>query len=355
MRIILKDGSGVVNLKFISDDVDRHGNVRIYFRRNGHKIRLREVAGTQLFLDEYRTAIEGTVGAKAAKLRIWPGTMNWLVGEYYRSAEYKRLDDATKAQRAPFLDSVCKTHGQNLCALMEPRHVRAIRDAMTETPHAADNLLKTLRGLFKWAIKHEHMKANPAREVEKINAPSEGHHVWTVGEILQFMEKHPADTKAGLALALLFYTGVRRSDVVKLGRQHETRDGCIRLVETKGRSRKVKVTELEICPELRAVLDLHKTEHLTYLVTAYGRPHGTKGFGNWFKKQATAAGIGHCTPHGLRKARATIAADNGASGHQLMAMFGWATPGQAEVYTRGANRKKLAAEGGRLVSLMDKK
>lgn len=32
-----------------------------------------------------------------------------------------------------------------------------------------------------------------------------------------------------------------------------------------------------------------------------------------------------CTMHGLRKAGATIAADNGATDEQLMAIFGWTT------------------------------
>ena len=48
--------------------------------------------------------------------------------------------------------------------------------------------------------------------------------------------------------------------------------------------------------------------------------------------------------HGLRKAGATIAAENGASDRQLMAMFGWATARQAGVYTRKASSKTLARE-----------
>jgi hypothetical protein len=37
------------------------------------------------------------------------------------------------------------------------------------------------------------------------------------------------------------------------------------------------------------------------------------------------AGLRHCSAHGLRKADATIAANNGATAHQLMAIFGWDT------------------------------
>ena len=47
--------------------------------------------------------------------------------------------------------------------------------------------------------------------------------------------------------------------------------------------------------------------------------------------------------HGLRKAGASIAAENGAAEHQLMAIFGWATSKEAERYTKAA-RKKIAGD-----------
>ncbi len=51
----------------------------------------------------------------------------------------------------------------------------------------------------------------------------------------------------------------------------------------------------------------------------------------------------HCTMHGLRKAAATIAAENGATDDELMAIFGWTAKQQTTLYTRRASRKRLAA------------
>jgi len=48
--------------------------------------------------------------------------------------------------------------------------------------------------------------------------------------------------------------------------------------------------------------------------------------------------------HGLRKAAATRAAENGATAHELMAIFGWVDIKEAELYTRAANRRRLAAQ-----------
>jgi hypothetical protein len=44
----------------------------------------------------------------------------------------------------------------------------------------------------------------------------------------------------------------------------------------------------------------------------------------------------------LRKAGATTAVNNGATAHQLMAIFGSDTPKMAEQYTRAADQQRLA-------------
>jgi hypothetical protein len=51
----------------------------------------------------------------------------------------------------------------------------------------------------------------------------------------------------------------------------------------------------------------------------------------------------------LRKAGATIAAENGATAHQLMAIFGWDTLKHAEVHTKAANQKRLAENSMHLI------
>ena len=62
-----------------------------------------------------------------------------------------------------------------------------------------------------------------------------------------------------------------------------------------------------------------------------------------------AAGLPHCSAHGLRKAGAAIAAENGASVHELMAIFGWLSLKQAELCTRAAQQKRLANRAMKLL------
>jgi integrase len=157
---------------------------------------------------------------------------------------------------------------------------------------------------------------------------------------------HGRQSKAGRALAFLLHTGAARIDLVSLGRQH-LREG--RLVF---RRRKSGIAvEIPILPPLQQAIDDTPKTQLTFIVTDFGKPFTPAGFGNKMRRWCDEAGLPHCSAHGLRKTGATIAADNGATPHQLMAMFGWNTLKQAEHYTRGVDRKRLANEGMRLISL----
>jgi len=84
---------------------------------------------------------------------------------------------------------------------------------------------------------------------------------------------------------------------------------------------------------------------LAFILTEYGKTFSQKGFGNWFNGKCRGAGLDDCTAHGVRKGAATIAANNGATVHQLMAMFGWLSEQMAIHYTKTANRQKLADAG----------
>ncbi|MDA9445795.1 hypothetical protein XI01_03415 [Bradyrhizobium sp. CCBAU 21360] len=57
--------------------------------------------------------------------------------------------------------------------------------------------------------------------------------------------------------------------------------------------------------------------------------------------QKTKAGVPG-RAHGLRKAGATMAAENRAAPHQLKAIFGWRTLSQAELYTEKVRQQVLA-------------
>jgi CII-binding regulator of phage lambda lysogenization HflD len=68
-----------------------------------------------------------------------------------------------------------------------------------------------------------------------------------------------------------------------------------------------------------------------------------ESFGNAFRAACRDAGV-HKSAHGVRKIAATTAANNGATVAQLEAIFGWQGGQMAVLYTKAANRRRLAME-----------
>ena len=339
--------------RFLSSDVDRHGNVRIYFRRKGQpKIRLHAKTGSPAFHAEYMAAFNGVTfgfpvrrGMAAAALSD-SNSMRWLCTQYFASAAFQDLDESTRRVRRRILDNINQRAGSFRFADMEPRHVAKLRDEKAATPEAANSIVKALRQVFSWASLPEYGYAtrNPARDVAYLRSRNpDGHRVWPENDVAKYELRHPLGTKARLALDLFLYLGIRISDAVKLGPQME-RDGKLVFVETKGQRRIVKAHELPILPPLRASIDATPTGHLVFLVTEAGHAYSVKGFGNWFARRCREAGLeGGLSAHGLRKLAATRCVEAGATEHQLMALFGWSTTKQAALYTRKADRVRLEA------------
>ena len=319
-KLRLLDLPGTVDLKFLVADQDRHGNVRLYVRRHQRKVRLRETPGSDAFLEEYRTALarlETNESAASSPLAPAPrGSFRWLCQRYYQSAEFKMLDPRTQHVRHLILDAFNAKLGDKPFASMEPKHVRRWRDARVETPEAANNLVKALRQVYAWALEADECERNPAAAVPYIRTGSQGWHTWTLEEVHQYLDHHGRQSRAGRALIFLLFTGAARCDVVKLGRQHCRKGKLIFKRQKTG----VPV-KIPILLELQAAIDATPACQLTFIVTEFSRPFTPAGFGNKMRDWCNQAGLRHCTAHGLRKAGATIAVENGAGVHQLMAIF----------------------------------
>lgn len=102
-----------------------------------------------------------------------------------------------------------------------------------------------------------------------------------------------------------------------------------------------------ILPPLAAAIAAAPTGELAFIATDRGRPFTKESFGMWFGKVCRAAGCPG-SAHGLRKAGTRPAAEAGASGVQLNALFGWADGSrESATSTRTANRARLAREAKR--------
>jgi integrase/recombinase XerD len=335
-----------IRLQYVIEDVDRHGNVRIYVRPPGRrKVRIREMPGTDAFMQAYLAAMAGeTLAPKTAAPtpgQTKDGSFSRLCLAYYAGAEWKRLDKGTRDWRRRQLDRICETKGALPYAQLTMKAVKLLRNELEATPGVANERLASLKALCAWAFEAGHCDGNPAIGVKPFSRHSDGFHTWTDEEVKQYEATHPIGTKARLAMALLLHTAGRREDAVRLGPQH-TRNGRVRFTQAKNEHRKPVVVDLPLSQELAAIIAETPTGHLAFLVTEYGRPFSTKGFGNKMRVWCDQAGLTQCSAHGLRKAAATRLAESGATAHEIMAVTGHQSLKHVEVYTKAAARPGMA-------------
>jgi integrase len=346
--------------KGVSIDRDRHGNVRYYFRAAGRaKVRLREVPGTAAFDREVACARlgvayepEGKPAAKIGKAKTVPQSFQWLV-EQYKARARNRLAPDQLARRIRLVEEICdslhkgKRRGDLPFALMQRKHVLEIRDTLKATAGAQNNLVKTVSAMFGWAVEVGLATFNPAVGIPHLYS-GDGFHTWTVDEVRQYEARHVVGTKARLALHIGLFTGLRLANVAELGKQH-VRDGWFYIRPSKTEKSSGVVVEIPILPTLQATIDATACGEMTFLINELGRAFTVNGLGNKMRQWCDEAGLPHCSMHGLRKAGATIAADNGATDAQLMAIFGWTTRKQTTHYTKKADRRRLAGEAMHLL------
>src|SRR6185295_19001843 len=102
---------------------------------------------------------------------------------------------------------------------------------------------------------------------------------WDESEIAQFETAHPIGSKARLAMALLLYTGQRRGDVVRMGRQH-IRDGVLSIRQEKT----AHLVEIPVHPALATIIaQTPIAGQLTFLTSVTGASFSSAGFGNVFR------------------------------------------------------------------------
>ncbi|MBP1852149.1 tyrosine-type recombinase/integrase [Rhizobium halophytocola] len=339
--------------KYVVED-RTDGVLRFYFRKRGQrKVRLPGLPGSDEFNAMYYRALNGEIdfGPTGPKMST-KGTLRWLCEQYFQSAEYKRLDKSTRHVRKlvvermwaePIRPDSTRIFEDIPLSAITPRAVRTLRDRRADKREAANSRIKALRAIFAWACKPdvELMSSNPARDVPYFPQEGDGFHSWTEEEIARFEETHPIGTKPRLAMALLLYTGQRRSDIILFGRQHVF-NGCLRFTQFKGRKRKPVTLEIPIHSRLQKVIDASPCGEITFLVTEFGKGFTAPGFGNWFRAQCDKAGLKQCSAHGLRKAASARLAERGATEKQIMAITGHSTSKEVTRYTKAASQKRLA-------------
>lgn len=330
----------VLRLKYVDRFADRHGTVRHYFRRpGGERSALPGEPGSAAFMAAYQEALGKDRPAKAPD-RGAPGTFARLASDYFRSSDFRRLKPSSQAVSRGIIEAFLAKHGGKLVADLERRHVTKIMGEKDATPAAANNLLKKLRVLIKFAIAEGWRADDPTIGIKKFREGT--HHTWTEAEIAQFEARWPVGTRERTAFALHLFTAQRRGDVCSMvWPAYDAAAGSIDVVQEKTG---VALT-IPVHPHLRVALTAWQRSHMVILTNSRSKPYVVESYGNWMADSIAAAGLPErCVLHGLRKAACRRLAEAGCSARQIMAIAGHKSLEEAERYTEAADQKRMARQ-----------
>lgn len=351
----------LARLKHIHRFRDRHGTLRHYLRLPGCKsIALPGAPGSAEFLAAYTAGMAAAVKPPAGAARNAPGSLNAVAASWYGSRAFAGLAPATQGTYRRICERLRERHGTKPLALIDEVGIRKLLDEVKAHPTAPGHLLRVLRSLIAHAIEQGVMKTDPSANVKRGRHTVTGYRTWTEEEIAQFRAHWPSGTRQRLAFELLLCTGQRRSDVVRMGRQHVT----VRTTAVKGRTSKAtylsirqqktgNAVVLPILPELAAELAQVPADRLTFLARDDGTAHTAGGFYNLFVAWCAEAGLPPgLSPHGLRKALGRRLAEYGATANEIAAALGHSGLSEVQTYTAAAEQARLAEAGlGRITNM----
>jgi integrase len=135
------------------------------------------------------------------------------------------------------------------------------------------------------ALKARLVKQDPTAGVENpVRPKNEGFKPWNEEDVAAYEQHWPLGTRQRVWLDVLLYTGLRRGDAARLGRQH-IRHGTATLTTEKTGTE----VSLPILPVLQRTLDASPCGDLAFIVGAKGQPLTKESFGNEFSRNAQAS------------------------------------------------------------------
>lgn len=338
----------------------RNGGLRYRVRVEGDKTRRIHIPVDPQdpdFANHYYAARAGKVWSPPRGTRAIEKSLGWLCNRYLEYLEKLvtagQMSAATLKQRRSILTRLCDhtdkegtRYGD--CDMAAPTSAFIeVRDAWAAHPGAADNLIKTIRAVYAWAVDRDEISHNPAAGISAINTSPKGGAVpWTAADLLRFKEKHPAGTMAHLWLTLQVFTACRIGDAIWLGRENEvTRTGQVWL-DWQPRKKGSAPVSIPMLPQLYNATRAIKVVGSTYLLSETGKPFSsTEALRVRVQRWCAAAGLDDRSSHGVRKAVAELMAEAGCTQHQIMAVMAHTQAKTSEIYTKGVQRRVLASDG----------
>lgn len=338
---------GIQRLKGIKVITKPNGNRYVYRRVGSSLIPLPDLPENHpTFLAAYAAAGDAKPKAKG---KHKDGSIAALCAAYLGSGAFQKNAASTRNVRRLIVDQISVERGTGMLKDLRPDHVR--KDVRRLTPGAASNRLKAWRAILKFAVDDGLIETNPARDVRAPDSVTVSRHQWTDLEIETFRDYWPIGTPERTAMEVIYWTGARCVDAVRLGTQM-VQDGWLSFTQVKtGGPATCPIASLPswcsgLAEDHAHFLKCLPSDRIQWIVTSSGKPRSVKGLSQWMSRLASEAGLpDHCTAHGLRSARAASLAETGATTHQIGAWTGHASLSEIAHYTRAADQIGILSGG----------
>ncbi|MFC7539239.1 tyrosine-type recombinase/integrase [Siccirubricoccus deserti] len=218
------------------------------------------------------------------------GTLDALAVSYYRSEAFTALRASTQANHRRIVEQMRAKHGTKPVQLLTPEAVQLLLAEKAGRRVAMNHRLKLLKALMARAVETKTIVADPTTGLRRVKHKAREYTTWSEDEIAAYEAHWPSGTRQRLAFALLLYTAQRRSDVVRMGRQH-LRGGMIEVRQIKTGAELLLPIHAELAAELRHV----PAGQMVFLMTkergGQSKPFTSDGFYNSFIGWCREAGI----------------------------------------------------------------
>ncbi|WP_159975779.1 MULTISPECIES: tyrosine-type recombinase/integrase [unclassified Novosphingobium] len=288
------------------------GKVYAYFdtgrkTANGNPIRLPlPPFGTVGFYDSYSSFL----GARTKRQVVLP-TISDLAALYQNSDDFKERSEGTKNVYRITLKRVLREFGE---FPLEDVTRKRVYDVLDEIPGPASrNLFVAVMGvLFRYARSRDMTESNPVKDIRKSKTGE--HEPWPQHVLTAALISD--DDMVRLAVHILYFTGQRLGDVVKL-RWSDVRGSKIILTQEKTS----KPMMIPMHRDLLAEIERKPRLGMTIISEDNGKPVTASKLRNALKAFGDGLGVA-VVPHGLRKNAVNILLTNGCTIPEVQAITG---------------------------------
>lgn len=327
-----------VTLKHVQTVRQKNGTVKRYLRIPGKaRMKLPDLPPDHPdFLLAYAVALKDAVPPPGTA-----GTIDDVRRRTTASHRFKSLSESYRKMMTREFDAICKIGGHAIARDLRDKHIR--QDMSKLTPVQAKKRLSAWRLLCQIGKEQHVLDDDPSETVKRMRMPtSDGFAPWTLAEIDAYRAKWPNGTIQRWAMELIYWTGARTCDAVRIGPGMIDADGVLAFKQKK--TGKFAYVPWRFTPHFTSGREFMEAAYLpsgqmTFLATE-GKTRSVKGLGNLISDAAKKAGLVERSAHGLRKSRAIALAEGGATTHELASWTGHRSLAEVERYTAEVDRRK---------------